>query len=59
VFLREGGEVFHTYSTYGRGLDHLIATYNYLDLTPLGRNEDELPYTMAWVRHRDKYAAAT
>jgi predicted dithiol-disulfide oxidoreductase (DUF899 family) len=57
VFLREGGDVFHTYSTYARGLDHLIATYNYLDLTPLGRHEEKLEYGMAWVRLHDKYAS--
>jgi predicted dithiol-disulfide oxidoreductase (DUF899 family) len=57
VFLREGSDVFHTYSTYARGLDHLIATYEYLDLTPLGRDEEKLPYGMAWVRHHDKYPA--
>jgi predicted dithiol-disulfide oxidoreductase (DUF899 family) len=56
VFLRDGDEVFHTYSTYARGLDHLIATYNLLDLTPLGRNEEGLPHTMSWVRHHDRYA---
>lgn len=39
-FLREGGEVFHTYSTYGRGTDHLVFTYGLLDLTALGRQED-------------------
>ncbi|MFL5308841.1 MAG: DUF899 family protein [Myxococcales bacterium] len=44
-----------TYSTYGRGLDILISTYNYLDLTPLGRNEKDLPYTMSWLRHHDRY----
>lgn len=55
VFLREGDEVFHTYSTYARGLDHLIATYNLLDLTPLGRHEAGLPHTMSWVRHHDRY----
>jgi predicted dithiol-disulfide oxidoreductase (DUF899 family) len=56
IFLRDGDEVFHTYSTYARGLDHLIATYNLLDLTPLGRHEESLPYTMSWVRHHDRYA---
>jgi predicted dithiol-disulfide oxidoreductase (DUF899 family) len=56
VFLREGDDVFHTYSTYARGLDGLIATYNLLDLTPLGRHEEGLPYTMSWVRHHDRYA---
>jgi len=49
------GEVFHTYSTYGRGLDILLGAYNYLDLTPKGRDEDSLAFTMAWVRHHDRY----
>jgi hypothetical protein len=31
-------------------------TYNYLDLVPKGRDEDSLPFTMAWVRHHDRYA---
>jgi len=57
VFLRDGDAVLHTYSTYGRGLDLLISTYNYLDLTPLGRNEKDLPHTMSWVRHHDRYNA--
>jgi predicted dithiol-disulfide oxidoreductase (DUF899 family) len=57
VFLREGQDIFHTYSTYARGLDLVINTYNYLDLTPLGRQEEGLPYAMAWVRHHDKYDA--
>lgn len=57
VFLRDGDDVLHTYSTYARGLDILIATYAYLDLTPLGRNEKDLPHTMSWVRHHDKYGA--
>jgi len=39
VFLREGEDLFHTYSTTGRGVDILLGTYNYLDLTPLGRQE--------------------
>jgi predicted dithiol-disulfide oxidoreductase (DUF899 family) len=55
VFLRDGDDVFHTYSTYARGLDHLIATYSYLDLTPVGRNEQDQKYGMEWVRHHDKY----
>jgi predicted dithiol-disulfide oxidoreductase (DUF899 family) len=55
VFFREGDQIFHSYSTYARGLDILLSTYNYLDLTPLGRNEADLPYGMAWVRHHDKY----
>jgi predicted dithiol-disulfide oxidoreductase (DUF899 family) len=49
------GHVHHTYSTYARGLDILIGTYNLLDLTPAGRNEEGLPHGMAWVRHHDRY----
>jgi predicted dithiol-disulfide oxidoreductase (DUF899 family) len=49
------GEIFHTYSTYARGLDHLVGVYNLLDLTPKGRDEDGLAFTMAWVRHHDRY----
>jgi predicted dithiol-disulfide oxidoreductase (DUF899 family) len=54
VFLRDGADMFHTYSTYQRGLDILIGTYNYLDLTPLGRQE-EGAHAMAWVRLHDRY----
>lgn len=56
VFLKKGSEVFHTYSTYARGLDILIPTYNFLDLTPKGRDEENMkPHAMAWVRHHDRY----
>jgi predicted dithiol-disulfide oxidoreductase (DUF899 family) len=51
----EHGDVFHTYSTYARGLDLLVGAYNYLDLAPKGRDEDALAFTMAWVRHHDRY----
>lgn len=57
VFLREDEAVFHTYSTYGRGVDVLMGTYDILDLTPLGRQEEGLGFTMAWVRHHDRYPA--
>jgi predicted dithiol-disulfide oxidoreductase (DUF899 family) len=50
------GEIFHTYSTYGRGLDSFVGTYTLLDLVPKGRGEDDLPFSMAWVRHHDRYA---
>jgi predicted dithiol-disulfide oxidoreductase (DUF899 family) len=49
------GEVFHTYSCYARGLDMLNVAYHYLDLVPKGRDEDGLPFSMAWLRHRDRY----
>ena len=51
----ESGEVFHTYSTYGRGVEVMMHTYNLLDLTAQGRDEDGLDFTMAWVRHHDRY----
>jgi predicted dithiol-disulfide oxidoreductase (DUF899 family) len=53
----ENGDVFHTYSGYARGLDMLIGAYNYLDLAPKGRDEAALPWSMAWVRHHDRYGA--
>ncbi|HXZ86524.1 MAG TPA: thioredoxin family protein [Myxococcota bacterium] len=56
VFAKDpSGAVFHTYSTYNRGVDLLNGAYQYLDLAPKGRDEDGLPYTMAWLRHRDRY----
>jgi predicted dithiol-disulfide oxidoreductase (DUF899 family) len=54
----ESGQVFHTYSAYARGLDILIGAYNFLDLAPKGRDEDALPWTMAWVRRHDEYDGA-
>ena len=53
VFLRDGDRLFHTYSTYQRGLDPLLNTYNLLDLTPLGRQEED--GIMGWLRHHDRY----
>ncbi len=53
----ETGEIFHTYSTFGRGLDTFVTAYVLLDLVPKGRDEDELPFSMQWVRHHDKYEA--
>ncbi|MGB8472863.1 MAG: thioredoxin family protein [Candidatus Acidiferrum sp.] len=52
----ESGNIFHTYSTYARGLDSLIGTYNLLDLVPKGRDENP-ESTMDWVRRHDEYAA--
>jgi predicted dithiol-disulfide oxidoreductase (DUF899 family) len=58
VFYRDAaGGIFHTYSTYSRGLDMLIGAYNFLDLAPKGRDEAGLRHSMAWVRHHDRYAA--
>lgn len=56
VFRRSAdGTVFHTYSTYGRGVEVMMGTYALLDLTPKGRDEQHLEHTMAWVRHHDRY----
>ena len=58
VFFKDpSGQIFHTYSTYARGLDILVGAYNLLDLVPKGRNETDLPHTMSWVRHHDRYEA--
>ena len=59
VFYRdENGGVFHTYSTYARGLDILVGAYNFLDLVPEGRGEDRLDFSMEWVRRHDEYETA-
>jgi predicted dithiol-disulfide oxidoreductase (DUF899 family) len=59
VFYKDAaGNIFHTYSSYARGLDILIGAYNWLDLTPRGRDEAGLKHGMAWVRHHDKYEEA-
>ena len=52
------GDIFHTYSCFARGLDMMNAAYHYLDLTPLGRHEEGLPYPMDWLRLRDQYTPA-
>jgi len=56
VFYKDpSGNIFHTYSAYARGTENTVNTYNYLDYAPKGRDEDHLPFTMAWVRHHDRY----
>ena len=57
VFFRdESGRVFHSYSTYGRGVEVMMGAYRMLDLTPLGRGErEDAPNKMEWVRHHDRY----
>lgn len=57
-FKDDDGAVYHTYSTYARGLDMMNAAYHYLDLVPKGRDEAALDFSMSWVRHRDQYGAA-
>src|SRR5438067_1035433 len=55
AFFKDGDQIFHSYSTYARGLDMLNAAYHYLDIAPKGRDEDGLPFPMDWVRHRVAY----
>jgi predicted dithiol-disulfide oxidoreductase (DUF899 family) len=55
AFYRDNGQIFHTYSAFSRGIDMLNTAYHYLDLAPKGRDEDALPYPMAWVKHRTAY----
>jgi predicted dithiol-disulfide oxidoreductase (DUF899 family) len=57
VFYKDpvSGEIFHTYSVYARGLDPLVGTYTLLDMVPKGRDEDKFAFSMAWLRHHDRY----
>jgi len=55
AFFRDGKQIYHSYSTYARGLDMLNAAYHYLDIAPKGRDEEGLAYPMAWVKHRIAY----
>ncbi len=56
VFYKDAnGDVFHTYSTYGRGVEVVMGTYRILDMVPKGRDEDDLSFPMAWIRYHDRY----
>ncbi len=56
VFYKDdAGDVFHAYSTYGRGVEVMMGTYNLLDLMPKGRDEHNPADTMNWLRHHDRY----
>jgi predicted dithiol-disulfide oxidoreductase (DUF899 family) len=50
AFVREDGVIYHTYSTYARGVDGLWGMYQWLDHAPKGRNE-----TGVWWRRHDEY----
>ncbi|AEK59854.1 DUF899 domain-containing protein [Collimonas fungivorans] len=59
VFYKDdAGDIFHTYSTYGRGVEVMMGAYNMMDLTPQGRGERDVPHKMEWVRHHDRYEVA-
>ncbi len=55
AFYRDGDDVFFTYSIFDRGGDIFKNFYNYLDITHLGRREDELEHPWDWWRHKDRY----
>lgn len=56
VFCRDdAGEVFHAYSTFGRGVEAMMGAYRLMDLAPQGRGERDVFYKMEWVRHHDRY----
>lgn len=57
-FKDDAGEIFHTYSTFGRGVEVMMGAYELMDLTPKGRDEEDVPYKMNWVRHHDRYEPA-
>lgn len=54
VFKREDGKIYHTYSTYARGLDMMNVAYHYMDLVPKGRDEGQRN-GMFWLHRRDEY----
>jgi len=58
AFARRDGEVFHTYSCYGRGIDAVNGAYQLLDLTAKGRDEGGLEWPMAWLHRHDAYPDA-
>ena len=60
VFYKDdNGDVFHTYSAFGRGAEEVLGSYMFLDMTPKGRNENGPNFSLTdWVRHHDRYGAA-
>ncbi|MEO5771206.1 MAG: thioredoxin family protein [Burkholderiaceae bacterium] len=60
VFAKDdAGEVFHTYSTYGRGVEVMMGAYRMIDLAPNGRDEGDAVNKMQWLRHHDRYEPAS
>ena len=59
VIDKEDGQIYHTYSTYARGLENFLTAYHLLDIVPKGRDEKKLSYGMEWLRHKDRYGDET
>jgi predicted dithiol-disulfide oxidoreductase (DUF899 family) len=55
LYKDDAGNVFHTYSAYARGIDIVNAAYNFIDMTPKGRDEGDIP--QRWVRRHNEYAS--
>jgi len=57
VFAKDAnGRIYHTYSAFDRGTDAMNCAYQFIDVTPKGRDEaDQKPYPMAWIRRHDQY----
>lgn len=56
-YKNDDGQIFHTYSTHGRGVEVMMGTYNLLDLVPRRRDEKDVENKMEWLRHHDRYEA--
>ncbi len=57
-YMNEAGEIFHTFSAYGRGAEEVLGTYMLLDITAKGRNETGPNFNLTdWVRHHDRYGS--
>lgn len=55
VFIKDAkGDIYHTYSTFARGLENLLTAYRFIDMTPKGRDEAQTG-GMGWLRHHDRY----
>ena len=55
VFIKDSrGDIYHTYSTFARGLDTFLTAYRFIDITPKGRDE-AVTGGMGWLRHHDRY----
>jgi len=56
VFTKDSDDnIYHSYSTYGRGLEEFLGTYRLLDIVPKGRDENNLAWPMEWIKHNDRY----
>lgn len=55
AFVRRDAKIFHTYSCYARGLDVMNTAYQIFNITAKGRDEESMPWSMAWLHRHDQY----